>query len=101
MPLILPDFQQKISITAKKAAEKAFFEAMNKKFPGGTNFKQDLENRAKLFAEVFDANFSYEIASHIDLYIKSASIVVPPGQAVTAGGYAGATIAPSPNALIS
>ena len=109
MALILPAFQQKVSLITKTAANKAaaaaFDAAMNNPFPGGTAFQADLGNRTQIFAAKFamefDLNFSIQIATEIDLYIRSATITLPPGQAVLAGAYAGATVAPSPPALIS
>ena len=41
------------------------------------------------------------IATNVDIYIKSATITIPPGQVLVAGAYPGATTAPSPPALIS
>lgn len=45
------------------------------------------------------------IASEVDKYIKSATIIIPPGQVLyaadSAGGGPGSTTAPSPPALIS
>lgn len=46
-----------------------------------------------------------DLATAIDAYIKSATVIVPPGQVVATAGsavaQAGATTAPSPPALIS
>lgn len=43
-----------------------------------------------------------ELANAIDIYIKSATIIIPPGQAVTAPPPAGvgSTVSPSPPATI-
>lgn len=113
MTLVLPNLIQQFSDTtkqaAKKAAEEAFFKSMRLDYPGDKNFLDFQRDQSKLFAkvfsEVFDAHFSTKMAQHIDLYIKSATIVVPPGQLVTVAGspsaQTGATVAPSPNALIS
>ena len=42
-----------------------------------------------------------DLATAIDSYIKSATVIVPPGQAVTTSGGAGATASPAPPAIIS
>jgi hypothetical protein len=47
-----------------------------------------------------------DLASAIDSYIRSATIIVPPGQVITGAGgglapVVGATSAPSPTAIIS
>ena len=49
------------------------------------------------------AQLAADLATAIDLYIKSQKIVIPPGQAVIAGSPPGpgATVAPSPDAKIS
>ena len=49
------------------------------------------------------AQLAADLATAIDEYIKSAKITLPPGQLVIAGSPPGpgATVAPSPNALIS
>lgn len=47
------------------------------------------------------SKFGSEASTAIDAYIKSATIIVPPGQALLAGTYPGVTNAPSPPATIS
>jgi hypothetical protein len=55
--------------------------------------------------EAAQAQLAKDLATAIDTYIKSAKIVIPPGQAVATAGspsaQAGATVAPSPDAKIS
>ena len=47
------------------------------------------------------AQLAADLATAIDLYIKSAQIITPPGQAVVTSGGPGATVSPSPPAKIS
>ena len=47
------------------------------------------------------SDFADDLASAIDAYIKSATIIVPPGQVVLCAPYPGATTAPSPSATIT
>jgi len=56
---------------------------------------------ADTIAPIIAEKLSSIIATNVDTYIKSATIVVPPGQILNAGGYPGATTAPSPPATIS
>jgi hypothetical protein len=55
--------------------------------------------------EQAQAQLAQDLATAIDEYIKSAKIVIPPGQPVATAGspasHAGATVAPSPDAEIS
>ena len=69
-------------------------------------FKDSLDSIAgysALNAKLEEASsiFSKQASEAIDAYIKSATIVVPPGQAVVAGTSAGSTTAPSAPANIS
>jgi hypothetical protein len=60
---------------------------------------------AKQVIDLLADEVSKIVADEVDKYIKSATIIVPPGQALYAGdsvgGGPGATTAPSPPALIS
>jgi len=47
------------------------------------------------------ADAARDIANAIDTFVRSATIVIPPGQAVTTTGGKGATALPSPRAEIS
>jgi hypothetical protein len=55
--------------------------------------------------ETAQKDLARDLATAIDSYIKTATVIVPPGQAVTTAGTAvaqsGATIAPSAPAAIS
>ena len=42
-----------------------------------------------------------ELATAIDAYIKSATVIVPPGQTVASAGTVGSTVSPSAPAIIS
>lgn len=91
-----------IQLTLNAALEEAFDKAMFvfaetiANSPQGTNVA---DNARKAAAKTF-ANLA---TPAIDLYIKSATIVVPPGQVVVAPPPAGtgATTSPSPPAIIS
>ena len=56
---------------------------------------------AKQITETLANELSTIIATEVDKYIKTASIILPPGQVLAAGTYTGATTAPSPPAIIS
>jgi oligoendopeptidase F len=60
---------------------------------------------AKQVIDLLADEVSKIVADEVDKYIKSATVIVPPGQALYAGdstgGGPGATTAPSPPALIS
>jgi len=56
---------------------------------------------AKEIIDILSKELSSIISDEVDKYIKSASIVVPAGQALIASVYAGTTVAPSPEANIS
>lgn len=81
MPLIKPTLEMQIYAAFKKMSTSG----------------KDLDDAQKQLAK--------DLATAIDTYIKSATVIVPPGQAVaTAGSPAaqtGATVAPAPPAIIS
>jgi len=60
---------------------------------------------AKQVIDLLADEVSKIVADEVDKYIKSATVIIPPGQALYAGdsvgGGPGATTAPSPPALIS
>jgi hypothetical protein len=95
MPLVKPTLQKELN--------DAFAEAMNKFIDvvkqGGTN---DVSSNAINQAALVFAN---KASTAIDSYIKSATIIVQPGQVVTgaspAGPITGATSSPSSPATIS
>jgi hypothetical protein len=105
---IEPKIAEKTKIAFKKAMEK-FREESAKAV--GTNGSTDVFSTAVEAASTVFSNemkklaedLSTTISNEVDTYIKSATIIVPPGQAVTAPppAGAGATIAPSPPATIS
>jgi hypothetical protein len=95
MPLIQPT----LNFALEQAFDKAMFvfaETIANN-PQGTNVADKARKAAaKTFATV--------ATPAIDAYIKSATITIPPGQAVATSGtpaaQAGATVAPSPPAII-
>lgn len=120
MPLIKPTFknalksgmepkiQQKSRDAFKKAMQKFIEETQNSK--SGDKYVDVFTNAVNAASTVFSDemkkladDLSTTISNEVDIYIKSATIIVPPGQAVTAPppAGAGATIAPSPPATIS
>lgn len=92
-----------VKTTLELQLKTAFEDAMNKFLSvarsGGLN---DTSNQAILQAA---QEFSGKASTAIDAYIKSATIIVPPGQVVATAGtpaaQTGATTAPSPPAQIS
>ena len=90
-----------IKSTLQSQLDKAFADAMRKFLTvaksGGI---KDTQNQAITEAAQV---FSQEASTAIDSYIKSATIIVPPGQAVIAGSPPGpgTTTAPSSPAQIS
>lgn len=96
MPLI----QTTLNIALEEAFDKALFVFAQTiaKSPQGTNVA---DNARKSAAKTFAALAT----PAIDVYIKSATIIVPPGQAVTTAGspaaQAGSTVSPSAPAIIS
>jgi hypothetical protein len=95
MPLVQPT----LNLALEQAFDKAMFVFAETiaNSPQGTNVADKARKAAaKTFATI--------ATPAIDAYIKSATITVPPGQAVaTAGSPAaqtGATVAPSPPAII-
>jgi hypothetical protein len=93
MPLVKPVLQAQL--------DKAFADALKRMFQiaqdGGTSATQAQAITAAA------AIFGNEASTAIDAYIKSATVIVPPGQVVVAGAPPGpgATTAPSPPAIIS
>jgi hypothetical protein len=45
--------------------------------------------------------FAKDLSTAIDRYIRTATIIVPPGQAISNSAGPGATVSPSPPAIIS
>ena len=82
-----------VSSLLEIALKKAFKDSLNvlaSTYPG---LDGKLNESAEKFASL--------AADAIDTYIKSATIIVPPGQSVTTTGGAGATSTPSLPATIS
>jgi hypothetical protein len=105
---IEPKIQDKTKIAFKKAMEKFREESAKAVGSNGSTdvFSTAVEAASTVFSNEMKKlaeDLSTTISNEIDSYIKSATIVIPPGQAVTAPPPAGtgATIAPSPPAQIS
>lgn len=96
MPLVKPTLESQL-IAAFNAALKVFMDQMKSSGSSESAVNSARTNAANKFGK--------DAATAIDAYIKSATIIVPPGQVVaTAGSPAaqtGATTAPSPPATIS
>ncbi|MFM2010075.1 MAG: hypothetical protein RLZZ479_466 [Bacteroidota bacterium] len=94
---LIPDT---LNLALKNAFEQAMLEFANTiaSSPQGT----DVSFEARLAAA---ETFAAIAAPAIDSYIRSQTIIIPPGQSVTTAGSAvaqtGATVAPSPAAIIS
>jgi hypothetical protein len=96
MPLIKNTLEPVLEEAFSKAME-VFIESV-KASPAGTDVSENARNAAaKVFAQI--------ATDAIDSYIKSATIIVQPGQIVTAasaaGPVTGATTSPSSPATIS
>lgn len=95
MPLVKP--------TLEKALEAAFSQAMYE-FINSVRNNQGEDVSATAIANA-SSKFSKLAATAVDAYIKSATVIVPPGQVVSsvsaAGPVAGATTLPSPPAIIT
>lgn len=95
MPLVKP--------TLEKALEAAFSQAMYE-FINSIRDNQGEDVSAAAISKAA-AKFSSLAATAVDTYIKTATIIVPPGQVVSsasaAGPVVGATTAPSPPAVIT
>jgi hypothetical protein len=95
MPLVRPTLEAALAVAFEKAM--LVFKETIENAPG-----LDVGEQARKAAGI---TFSRLAGPAIDLYIKSATIVVPPGQAVATAGtpaaQAGATTSPSPPALIT
>ena len=100
MPLVPPTLET--ALTAAYAAAMTDFVAVVKANPLGTD-----SGAANLTAAITSSSivFAKLVTPAIDLYIRSQTIITPPGQVVaTAGSPAaqtGATTAPSPPAIIT
>ena len=95
MPLVKP--------TLEKALETAFSQAMYE-FINSIRDNQGEDVSAAAIAKAA-SKFSSLAATAVDTYIKTATIIVPPGQVVSsasaAGPVIGATTVPSPPAIIT
>jgi hypothetical protein len=108
MPLIKPvlDTAVKVTLNSAFAAAMTDFVAVIKTSPAKGNDAEALNLTAAIVSAslVFSNIAGPGISTAVDAYIRSQTIITPPGQAVaTAGSPAaqvGATTAPSPPALI-
>lgn len=95
MPLVKP--------TLEKALEAAFSQAMYE-FINSVKDNQGEDVSKKAITKAA-SKFSKMAATAVDSYLKSATIIVPPGQVVSsasaAGPVAGATTTASPPAIIT
>ena len=96
---------QKIDSEAEGLAKSGFNIDSFKKKQWGVVSQAWSTALAKQIVATLSDKLSTIIATEVDKYIKSASIIVPPGQIVATAGsptaQTGATTAPSPPALIS
>ncbi len=107
---IEPKIKEKSKVAFKKAMEKFREESQNAK--SGNNYVDVFSAAVEAASTVFSdemkklaEDLSTTISNEVDTYIKSATVIVPPGQLVATTGspaaQAGATTAPSPPATIS
>jgi hypothetical protein len=105
MPLVSKTLEMKIESIAKDAFKNAMIKYKDETSKITGNDGKDVFSTANSAASAEFAKGMKKIATEIDLYIKSATIIIPPGQVVaTAGSPAaqtGATTAPSPPATIT
>lgn len=88
-----------VKSTLEKALETAFSQAMYE-FINSVRDNQGEDVSATAITKAA-AKFSGLAATAVDTYIKTATIIVPPGQVVASGTVPGVTTAPSPPAIIT
>jgi hypothetical protein len=108
---IEPKIKEKSKVAFKKAMEK--FREESQKAQSGNNFVDVFSAAVEAASTVFSdemkklaEDLSTTISNEVDTYIKSATIIVPPGITIAGAGggpapVTGATIAPSAPATIS
>ena len=97
--------EQIMSLPADKLAPPAAKLAV-KKFTSNEWSNAIAEGISEWMASEIAPIIAKTVADQVDLYIKSATIIIPPGQVITGAGggpapVTGSTIAPSPQAIIS
>jgi hypothetical protein len=104
-PLLLNKTKEAFKKAMEKFKEVSETQVGNK----GENVFPDANDAASTMFSIEMSKLANDIAmvvsTNVDLYIKSATIIIPPGIAVTTAGspaaQAGASIAPSPPAIIT
>jgi hypothetical protein len=102
-----PKIQQQSKIAFKKAMEKFYEESKNSKT--GNNYIEVFDRAVTAASEIFSDemkkladDLSITISDEVDSYIKSASIITPPGQSINVNSEGtGSTISSSSPAKIS
>jgi hypothetical protein len=92
---------QSVASATADTIDLATAESIVKRFTANEWANAIAESVAEWMSKEIAPIIAKTISDQVDTYIKSATVITPPGQAVATTGGAGATSAPSPPATIS